>query len=331
MTQQIFAYLAHSTSAIEEVALQLQSSAAKIDAAAPVTAIVSGAGSALEEACNRVQTVFPEVWKLDHPMLEHPCPDSVNEAIAQVLPAKSIVLLSHDHFGIDVGPGLSIKLGAAYAADVIGFSPLKGSALILECQEFGGQVNTHVACDISSGAVVTVRPGAGKPDKALRVDGKVIEKSVNISRPARRRFLGASAGASGAVDITKFPVLVSVGRGIQKAENIPIAEELASTLGGTVSCSRPVVDANWLEKSRQVGTSGATVRPKVYLACGISGQFQHLAGIKGSPLIVAINKNPKAPIFQFADIGVVADLLEFLPALTKHAREAKSEHAGAAR
>ena len=97
-----------------------------------------------------------------------------------------------------------------------------------------------------------------------------------------------------------------------------IAQDLADALGAAVSCSRPVVDAKWMEKSRQVGSSGQTVKPKVYLACGISGSFQHLAGIKGNPFIVAINKNPKAPIFRVADVGIVADILEFLPELTNH-------------
>ena len=100
-----------------------------------------------------------------------------------------------------------------------------------------------------------------------------------------------------------------------------IAQELAEAMGAVVSCSRPVVDAKWLEKSRQVGSSGKTVKPKVYLACGISGSFQHLAGIKGNPFLVAINKNPKAPIFQAADIGIVDDILEFLPELTTRIRE----------
>ncbi len=123
------------------------------------------------------------------------------------------------------------------------------------------------------------------------------------------------------MDISKEAVLVSIGRGIQEKENVAIAQELADAMGGAVSCSRPVVDAKWMPKSRQVGSSGQTVKPKVYMACGISGSFQHLAGIKGSPFMVAINKNPKAPIFQVADVGIVADILEFLPELTNKIRE----------
>jgi electron transfer flavoprotein alpha subunit len=129
------------------------------------------------------------------------------------------------------------------------------------------------------------------------------------------------AAETGDVDISKHAVLVSVGRGIQEQDNIAIAEDLAEALGGAVSCSRPVVDAKWLEKSRQVGSSGQTVKPRVYIACGISGSFQHMAGIKGNPFIVAINKNPKAPIFRLADVGIVADVLEFLPELTRRIRE----------
>jgi electron transfer flavoprotein alpha subunit len=153
----------------------------------------------------------------------------------------------------------------------------------------------------------------------------VVDKSFEIgSLSARRRYLETVVPEAGDVDITKHTVLVSIGRGIQEKDNVALAEELADALGAAVSCSRPVVDAKWLEKSRQVGTSGKTVKPKVYLACGISGAFQHLAGIKGNPFIVAINKNPKAPIFQVADIGIVDDLLEFLPELTNKIREMHS-------
>jgi electron transfer flavoprotein alpha subunit len=158
-------------------------------------------------------------------------------------------------------------------------------------------------------------------------EGTLIDKSAEVGGlSARRRHLETISAETGDVDITKETVLVSVGRGIGEQENIAIAEELAEAMGAAVSCSRPVVDAKWMDKSRQVGSSGKTVRPKVYMACGISGSFQHLAGLKGSPFIVAINKNPKAPIFRVADVGVVDDLLEFLPALTERVREETAVH-----
>ena len=153
----------------------------------------------------------------------------------------------------------------------------------------------------------------------------MIDKSGELGTlTSGRRYLQTLVAEAGDVDITKHSVLISIGRGIQDKDNIGIAQELADVLGAAVSCSRPVVDAKWLEKSRQVGSSGKTVKPKVYLACGISGAFQHLAGIKGNPFIVAINKNPKAPIFQVADVGIVDDILEFLPELTNKIREMQS-------
>jgi electron transfer flavoprotein alpha subunit len=150
----------------------------------------------------------------------------------------------------------------------------------------------------------------------------VIDKSSEVgSLACGRRYIETVVAEMGDVDISKEPVLVSIGRGIQEQDNLRIAEELAGVMGAAVSCSRPVVDAKWMEKSRQVGSSGQTVKPKIYMACGISGSFQHLAGIKGNPFIIAINKNPRAPIFQVADVGIVADILEFLPELTNAIRQ----------
>ena len=166
--------------------------------------------------------------------------------------------------------------------------------------------------------MINLRPGAFKPIEGVAAAGAVVDKSAEVGAlTAGRRYLETIVAEIGDVDITKEPVLVSVGRGIQEQDNLAIAQELAEALGAAVSCSRPVVDAKWLPKSRQVGSSGQTVKPKIYLACGISGSFQHLAGLKGNPFIVAINKNPKAPIFQVADVGIVADVLEFLPELTE--------------
>ena len=136
-----------------------------------------------------------------------------------------------------------------------------------------------------------------------------------------RKFLEIVEAEVGDIDITRSEVLVSVGRGIGDEENLEIAKDLADAMGADLACSRPIVDAKWLQKSRQVGSSGRTVKPKVYVAMGISGSFQHLMGIKGSPFIVAVNKNPRAPVFQVADVGVVGDILELMPKLTEALRQ----------
>jgi electron transfer flavoprotein alpha subunit len=170
--------------------------------------------------------------------------------------------------------------------------------------------------------VFGIRSGVFQADESKAAAGQVVDKSGetgDLSAP--RTYLEIVAAEAGDVDITKEDILVSVGRGIEDEDNIEIAQELAEAVGGVVSCSRPIVDAKWLEKSRQVGTSGQTVKPKVYMALGISGSFQHLGGLKGNPFVVAVNKNPKAPIFQVADVGVVEDLLEFVPVLTEKVQE----------
>lgn len=318
----IFAYIVHRGGIVDDSAAELVAAAKKLDATAAPIAILTGLGPELDAACSSVGSGFAEIWKVANAALAYPNAELVRQALVRILPPGSIVLVNHDHFGIDLSPGLSIKLNSAFASDVVAIDGIEANSLKLVRQEFGGQVNTHVRCDISSGAVINIRPGAFKPQATLPASGAVIDKSSEIGTlVARRRYLETIVAEAGDVDITKHNVLVSIGRGIQEKDNVALAEELAEVLGAAVSCSRPVVDAKWMAKSRQVGSSGKTVKPKVYLACGISGAFQHLAGIKGSPFLIAINKNPKAPIFQVADIGIVDDLLEFLPELTNKARE----------
>jgi len=320
MSTRIFAYIVHRGGMPDDSAAELAAAARKLGGS-PV-AIVTGCGSELDHVCEVLGVTFNEIWKIANQALAYPNAELVRKALVKVVPANSIVLVPHDHFGIDFGPGLSINLNAAFVSDVVDIDSVNGTEIKFVRQEFGGQFSAHVQCDISSGAVVNVRPGAFKPDEGATVVGMIVDKSSEVDvLTARRRYVETVAAEGGDVDITKHAILVSVGRGIQEQENIAVAEELAEALGGAVSCSRPVVDAKWMDKSRQVGSSGKTVKPKVYIACGISGSFQHLAGIKGNPLIIAINKNPKAPIFQVAEVGIVADILDFLPQLTERLRE----------
>jgi electron transfer flavoprotein alpha subunit len=318
----IFAYIAHKDGVVDDSAAELVAAAKKIDADASPTAILTGFGEKLDGVCNTLRDSYAEIWKIAAEVLAYPNAELVRKALVNILPQGCILLVPHDHFGIDLSPGLSIKMNAAYVSDVVSIEGLDGATLKLVRQEFGGQVSSHVRCEISSGAVLNIRPGAFKPQDSAPAGGLVVEKSSEAGAlTAGRRFLEKIVADGGGVDISKEPVLVSIGRGIQEKDNVIIAQELADAMGAVVSCSRPVVDAKWLEKSRQVGSSGKTVKPKVYLACGISGSFQHLAGIKGNPFLVAINKNPKAPIFQAADVGIVDDILEFLPELTTRIRE----------
>jgi len=321
----IFAYIVHKAGVADDSAAQLAAAAKKIDPAASPTALLTGFGADFAAACSAVRASYAEIWTISNEALAYPNAELIRKSLVKVVPPGSIVLVAHEHFGIDLAPGLSIKLNSTFVSDVLDIAGIEGSDLKVVRQEFGGQVSAHVRCNISSGAVVTVRPGAFKPLESAPVAATVVDKSTEVGAlTAGRRYLETIVAEAGDVDITKQNVLVSIGRGIQKQENVAIAQELAEALGAAVSCSRPVVDAKWLGKSRQVGSSGKTVKPKVYLACGISGSFQHLAGLKGSPFLIAINKNPKAPIFQVADVGIVDDILEFLPELTNKVREMRS-------
>ena len=319
---QIFSYILHKDGVIDDTALELAAAAKKIDASANPTAIVVGSGDGLDAVCDAVAASYGEVWKVANDAITYPDAEMIRKVLVNILPAESIVLIAHEHFGMDLAPGLSIKLDSALATDVVAIEGMDGAALKLVRQEFGGAVSAHVTCDAGQGAVLTLRPGSFTADESKGAGGTVVDKSAEAGDLSTlRKFLEIVEAEAGDVDITKSEVLVSCGRGIEDEENLEIAFDLAKAMGADVSCSRPIVDAKWLPKARQVGTSGQTVKPKVYMACGISGSFQHMGGIKGNPFIIAINKNPKAPIFQVADVGIVADILEFLPELTEKIEE----------
>lgn len=313
----IFCLIQHHEGAADDSASELSAAARKLDAYQSPVAVVAGYGPSLDTLCENLRADYGEVWKVSREELAYPDAELVRTALAAVLPPACVLLVAHTHFGVDLSPGLAIRQNAAYVPDVVEIEGIEGTWLKLVRQEFAGLISARYRCDLSAGAVLNLRPGAFRPLPAEPVNGRILDKSTDAGElSSRRHYLETIPAEAGDVDITRESVLVSVGRGIGDPENIAIAEDLAHALGGAVSCSRPVVDARWLDKSRQVGSSGKTVRPKVYLACGISGSFQHMAGLKGNPFVVAINTNPKAPIFRVADIGIVADILEFLPALT---------------
>jgi Electron transfer flavoprotein, alpha subunit len=322
MDAKIFVYVAHTDGKADDSALELATAAQSLFPDNTPVAIVAGSG--VDAVCQEVAASFGEVWKFDQAAFAYPNAELLRPLLMKVLPAGAMLLLPHNTFGLDLGPGLAVKLGATYVPDVVVAEGLEGTTLKVVRQEFAGQVSAHVHCDIANGAVITVRPGAFRPAEAGPVAGQVVDRSADAAGlSARRKFVELIQAEVGDIDITREDVLVSVGRGIGDKENIALVEELSQAMGAALCCSRPIVDAKWLDKPRQVGTSGKTVKPKVYLALGISGSFQHLGGIKGNPFLLAINKNPKAPIFQAATVGVVADLMELLPALTEKIKKSQ--------
>jgi electron transfer flavoprotein alpha subunit len=327
MDKQFFAYIVHDQHIADDTALEMVTAAESIDPKATVTALVLGSGTGLDQICAQLTGSYADVWKVEHEILSYPDAEIIRRVLTRIIPRGSTLLLPHDHFGIDLGPGLSVALGAAYVSDVVGIEGIEAGLLKAIRQEYSGLVSTHVDCDISDGIVITIRPGSFKAVEGREDNGTITDKTLEAMEEGTpetgRRLLEVIKEDACEVDICQAEILVSVGRGIEDRDNLDMVYELAEAMGGEVSCSRPIVDAKWLGKERQVGNSGKTVKPKVYLALGISGAFQHLAGLKGNPFIVAVNKNPKAPIFQVADVGVVTDILDFIPDLTERLNEMK--------
>ncbi|MFH1122702.1 MAG: electron transfer flavoprotein subunit alpha/FixB family protein [Pseudomonadota bacterium] len=227
----------------------------------------------------------------------------------------SMILMGHTPWGMDFAPSLAIKTGFPIATDCVNILVDDGPPKAVR-QIYSGKLFSKVSLRESKGYLFTVRSGAFPADKVGERQAEVIKKEIQEDLPeVRRRFVGFEDAGAGEVDIAQAELLVSIGRGIGEQDNVGIMKELADLMGGVLSCSRPVVDKNWLPKYHQVGTSGKSVKPKVYLAFGISGAFQHVAGIGGAGTVIAINKDKKAPIFRVADYGVVDDLFKIADAL----------------
>jgi electron transfer flavoprotein alpha subunit len=261
-----------------------------------------------------------EVLLVEHDLLEEYTPDGFSLALHQLIEGQKpdLVLLPHTYQVRDFAPKLAASFGKGMIGDCIGYREENGN-LILVRQMFQGRTSADVIFAGEPPWTATFQAGAFRADLAAKhASGKAPVKPASVElRPEqiRTKPLEVFREAKQAVDLTQAPILVSVGRGIRAPENIPMAEKLAKLLGGEISASRPICDEGWLPMDRQIGSSGQTVVPKLYLALGISGAIQHVVGMKGSRTIAAINKDPHAPIFEVADYGVVGDLFEIVPAL----------------
>ncbi len=243
-------------------------------------------------------------------------------ALEQVYRAESpdVVVLSHTYEARDWVPRLSARLDIPLITDCISFK--MEDSLVFTRQIYQGKINTDIRAELP--AILSFQSGAFRPDAAVEGSCSVEDFSADLSSVGSSIRTGEKFKESkGAVDLSRAEIIVSIGRGVGKEENMPVIQELADALGAELGSSRPVVDYGWLPHERQVGSSGQTVAPKLYLAIGISGAIQHQVGMKGSDHIIAINKDANAPIFEIADIGVVADLFEVVPKLTEAIRSHK--------
>jgi len=261
-----------------------------------------------------------KVWVIQDESLEFFNPESYADVLIQFFANNKpdVVLLPNTSFGMELAPLLAVKLNAPIATDVVGVDVSDG--IKVSKYIFQGKLMVDLKLNETETYVLTIRQGVFKEGK--EVGGDVEELSLKPAEP-KRKFIQYIEPEVGEVDITQADILVTVGRGIDDASNIELAEELAEMLGGVVAGSRPVIDNGWLPKDRQVGISGKTVKPKLYLGLAVSGAFQHVMGMKDSELIVAINKDPEAPIFGVAHYGVVGDIFEIVPELIEQLSKSK--------
>jgi electron transfer flavoprotein alpha subunit len=284
----------------------------------PIAVLALGA-SVGNIAKELAQADVADVLTGEHAALGQYTPDAFTMALKGVIEQKkpAIVLMAHTYQARDFAPMLAARLRVSLVTDVIGISG-EGASATFARPMFQGKLTATVRPSSNGLAIITVQIGAFRAD-AVRRGGSAAVSPVEMSidtAAIRQQPEAPFQEAKQAVDLSQAERIVAVGRGIKSQDNLPLAQSLAKAMGAELAASRPICDSGWLPMERQVGSSGQTVAPRLYVALGISGAIQHLVGMKGSRTIVAINKDADAPIFEVADYGIVGDLFEIVPALT---------------
>ncbi|HKO04487.1 MAG TPA: electron transfer flavoprotein subunit alpha/FixB family protein [Candidatus Acidoferrales bacterium] len=293
---------------------------------ATVSAAVIGKGvSALVKELTGYK--LAEVLAVEHDLLEKYTPDGYALALKQVIADSKpdLVFFPHTYQVRDFAPKLAASLGRGMIADCVAYRHENGR-LVFVRQMFQGRTAADVTFQGDPPWFASFQAGCFRGDQVETGGGAAVRNfSVELkAEQIRTKPLDLFRQAKQAVDLTQAPIIVAIGRGIKEPGNIPMAEKLAKAIGGEIAASRPICDEGWLPMERQIGSSGQTVAPKLYMAIGISGAIQHVVGMKGSRTIVAINKDANAPIFEVADYGIVGDLFEVVPALTEELEKSKA-------
>ena len=289
----------------------------------PVSAVVLGSDvSALAQEISGYD--IARVITVNDPKLAEYTPDAYADALEQVVKHTdpSLVFLTHTYQVRDFAPKLAARFQKSLISDCIRAKADNGKIGFTR-RIFLGKLDADVSSDGEAPVFATFQTGAYRPDQAAKGGSATVENMTVQIGDVRMVPEPPFQEAKQAVDLTKADVIIAVGRGIKSKDNLVLAEKLAEVLGGDLAASRPICDAEWLPIDRQIGSSGQTVAPKLYVALGISGAIQHLVGMKNSGTIVAINKDPEAPIFDIADYGIVGDLFEAVPVLTEEVKKIK--------
>lgn len=314
----------HRQGALRDVTFEMLAVALSLAGELGGEAVVLLLGDGVETMAEKIASYGVKVLVADDPLFADYNSDKYQQVLSTLIDQlkPSLVMIPHTSQGVDLAPALAVEKDLPFVSDIIGLK-IEGGTLKVLRQLYAGKVNAQIAFKPAETCLVTVREASFEAPEPN--ESGTIEKIASPlkSDPGHRKFIEYIEAETGDVDITQSDILVSVGRGLREVKNLPLIEELSRVIRGDVCGSRAAVDSGWLPHDRQVGTSGKSVKPKLYIALGISGAFQHVAGMKGARTVVAINKDPEAPIFGIAHYAVVDDLMKIVPKLTEKLKELK--------
>ena len=326
MSNGVLVFIEHRDGVLNKTSLEAVAAAQSLGTQLqqPVSAVVLGSDpSALAQDIAAYD--LAKVVKATNPKLSEYTPDAYSDAMESVVRQldPQLVVMPHTYLVRDFAPKLAARFQKSLISDCIR-AQVSGAAITFTRRIFLGKLDADVVSDGAAPVFATFQSGAYRPDQAAKGSGAPVETMEVEVGEIRMTPEAPFQEVKQAVDLSKADIIVAVGRGIKSKDNLALAEKLAEALGADLAASRPICDAEWLPIDRQIGSSGQTVAPKLYVALGISGAIQHLVGMKNSGTIVAINKDPEAPIFDIADYGIVGDLFEAVPVLTEEIKKDQS-------
>ncbi len=326
MSNGVLVFIEHRDGVLNKTSLEAVAAAQSLGSQLqqPVSAVVLGSdASALAQDIAAYD--LAKVISASNAKLSEYTPDGYSDAMEKVVQQldPQLVVMPHTYLVRDFAPKLAARFKKSLISDCIR-AEVTGDAITFTRRIFLGKLDADVISDGAAPVFATFQSGAYRPDQAAKGSGAPVESMEVEVGDVRMTPEAPFQEVKQAVDLSKADIIVAVGRGIKSKDNLALAEKLAEALGADLAASRPICDAEWLPIDRQIGSSGQTVAPKLYVALGISGAIQHLVGMKNSGTIVAINKDPEAPIFDIADYGIVGDLFEAVPVLTEEIKKIKA-------
>ena len=319
---EIYILIEHRQNEIRDISYELLACGRKLaeEHNSTVTAVVLGYNT--EKIVEKIESQAHKIIVFDNEVFKEFNAETYQIALADLIQKNNpfLFLIGHTAFGMDLCPALATQLNIPFTTDCLDVEISENKLRVVR-HMFDGKLAAKVLLRENPSYMLTIRAGCfPAAESNLKTEIEKLDSLVSET-PDYRKFLEYIEAVAGDVDITKSDIVVGIGRGIKEQDNLAMIEEFAASIGGVVACSRPIVDADWLPKDRQVGSSGKVIKPKLYIAIGISGAFQHVAGMKGAETIVAINKDANAPIFHEADYGIIDDLFKVIPVLKEKIAE----------